>query len=100
MKTSLITIRLNTLMSSINLSIVLPVKICFRFILGLDFIVSNIWAATDKHQFSPLGFDIIFPGMIESANNIGLNLSLNQSSMKAMLLKQDLEIKRLFILYS
>ncbi|KAF2320390.1 hypothetical protein GH714_027368 [Hevea brasiliensis] len=62
---------------------------------GLDFIVSNIWAATDKNQHSPLGFDIIFPGMIEYANHIGLNLSVNQPSMEAMFLKRDLETKSL-----
>ncbi|KAG8635869.1 hypothetical protein MANES_16G068951v8 [Manihot esculenta] len=61
---------------------------------GLDFMASNIWAATDKHQFSPLGFDIIFSGMIEHARDAGLNLPFNSSSVEGMLLKRDLEIKR------
>ncbi|KAJ9168326.1 hypothetical protein P3X46_019867 [Hevea brasiliensis] len=60
---------------------------------GLDFIPSNIWAATDKHQRSPRGFDIIFPGMIEHARETGLNLSFNNSAIEGMLLKRDLEIK-------
>ncbi|KAJ9168447.1 hypothetical protein P3X46_019968 [Hevea brasiliensis] len=60
---------------------------------GLNFIASNIWAATDKHQRSPLGFDIIFPGMIEHARDMGLNLPFNNSSIEGMLLKRDLEIK-------
>ncbi|KAJ9168330.1 hypothetical protein P3X46_019871 [Hevea brasiliensis] len=60
---------------------------------GLDFIASNIWAATDKHQRSPRGFDIIFPGMIEHARETGLNLSFNNSAIEGMLLKRDLEIK-------
>lgn len=61
---------------------------------GLDFIASNIWAATDQHQLSPLGFDIIFPGMIEHARDAGLNLPINDSSIEGMLRKRDLEIKR------
>ncbi|XP_057985895.1 ent-kaurene synthase TSP4, chloroplastic-like isoform X2 [Hevea brasiliensis] len=60
---------------------------------GLDFIASNIWAATDKHQRSPRGFDIIFPGMIDHARDTGLNLPFNNSSIEGMLLKRDLEIK-------
>ncbi|GMY33141.1 ent-kaur-16-ene synthase, chloroplastic-like [Fagus crenata] len=32
---------------------------------GLFFIESNIVAATDEKQVSPIGFDIIFPAMIE-----------------------------------
>ncbi|KAG8635866.1 terpene synthase 6, chloroplastic [Manihot esculenta] len=60
---------------------------------GLDFIASNIWAATDQHQLSPLGFDIIFPGMIEHARDVGLNLPINDSSIEGMLSKRDLEIK-------
>ncbi|KAJ9168340.1 hypothetical protein P3X46_019880 [Hevea brasiliensis] len=60
---------------------------------GLDFITSNIWAATDKHQHSPRGFDIIFPGMIEHARDTGLNLPFNNSLIEGMLLKRNLEIK-------
>ncbi|EEF36535.1 Ent-kaurene synthase B, chloroplast precursor, putative [Ricinus communis] len=63
---------------------------------GLDFVQSNIWAATDEHQRSPIGFDMIFPSMIEYGRDMGLNLSLNQSLVEAMLLKRDLETKRLF----
>uniref|UniRef100_A0A2C9VM42 Uncharacterized protein n=1 Tax=Manihot esculenta TaxID=3983 RepID=A0A2C9VM42_MANES len=61
---------------------------------GLDFMASNIWAATDKHQLSPLGFDIIFPGMIEHARDTALNLPFNNSLIEGMLQKRDLEIKR------
>ncbi|XP_048232203.1 ent-kaurene synthase TSP4, chloroplastic isoform X1 [Ricinus communis] len=62
---------------------------------GLDFIQSNIWAAKDEHQHSPIGFDIIFPSMIEYGRDMGLNLSLNQSLVETMLLKRELETKSL-----
>ncbi|XP_021830387.1 ent-kaur-16-ene synthase, chloroplastic-like, partial [Prunus avium] len=36
---------------------------------GLHFIESNLASATDEEQQSPVGFNIIFPAMIESAMN-------------------------------
>ncbi|XP_065872842.1 ent-kaur-16-ene synthase, chloroplastic-like isoform X1 [Euphorbia lathyris] len=58
---------------------------------GIDFIGSNIWAAGDIHQYSPTGFNIIFPTMIESANKMGLSLSLDKSLLDSMLRHRDLE---------
>ncbi|OAY25859.1 terpene synthase 6, chloroplastic isoform X2 [Manihot esculenta] len=60
---------------------------------GLDFIGSNKWAATDSKQKSPIGFDVIFPGMIERAEHMGLALPINTSSLDAMLNKRDLEVQ-------
>ncbi|CAI9775669.1 unnamed protein product [Fraxinus pennsylvanica] len=57
---------------------------------GLDFIGSNLWAATDKDQFSPIGFDITFPSMINNAKKFDLVLPLGT----AMYLNKDLEIQR------
>ncbi|KAK9271287.1 hypothetical protein L1049_026877 [Liquidambar formosana] len=63
---------------------------------GLDFIASNCCAAADKNQFSPIGFDIIFPGMTEYAKDMGLNLPLKPPFLGAMLSKRDLEVERGF----
>ncbi|CAI0421419.1 unnamed protein product [Linum tenue] len=52
---------------------------------GLDFLRSNAWAATDKNQRTPIGFDTIFPGMMESAAALGLNLPFSPSTFQAML---------------
>ncbi|KAJ9169194.1 hypothetical protein P3X46_020654 [Hevea brasiliensis] len=60
---------------------------------GLDFIGSNKWAATDSKQKCPIGFDVIFPGMIERAQHMGLALPINTYSLDAMLNKRDLEIQ-------
>ncbi|KDP20673.1 hypothetical protein JCGZ_21144 [Jatropha curcas] len=60
---------------------------------GLDFIGSYQWAATDRNQRSPIGFDIIYPGMIDQARRMGLTLPINPSSLDAMLNKRDLEVQ-------
>nr|UVC58051.1 KSL9 protein [Isodon rubescens] len=44
---------------------------------GLEFIRSSVSAATDKDQISPIGFDIVFPMMIQYANDLNLELPLN-----------------------
>ncbi|XP_065865092.1 ent-kaur-16-ene synthase, chloroplastic-like [Euphorbia lathyris] len=62
---------------------------------GLDFIGSNLWAATDTRQRSPMGFDIIFPGMIHQAIDLGINLPFNHSSIHNMLSNPHLHITSL-----
>ncbi|RVW93856.1 Ent-kaur-16-ene synthase, chloroplastic [Vitis vinifera] len=60
---------------------------------GLWFIASNFASVSDEKQHSPIGFDIIFPGMIEYAKELDLNLPLGQRDVDAMLQKRDLELK-------
>ncbi|CAN1223529.1 Ent-kaurene synthase 5, chloroplastic [Linum perenne] len=57
---------------------------------GMDFIGANAWAANDKNQRTPIGFDITFAGMMESATSLGLNLPINPSSFQQMLRSRDL----------
>ncbi|KAD4982752.1 hypothetical protein E3N88_19423 [Mikania micrantha] len=61
---------------------------------GLCFIESNFASATDKSQPSPFGFDIIFPGMLEYAKNLNINLVSKQAEFSLMLHKRELELKR------
>lgn len=61
-------------------------------LLSLDFIGLNYMAASDKNQYSPIGFDIIFPGMINAAEYSGLILPLDPSYVDVMLRKRDLEV--------
>ncbi|KAF5477229.1 hypothetical protein F2P56_003892 [Juglans regia] len=63
---------------------------------GLYFIESNIAAATDEKQFSPIGFDIIFPAMIEYAKNLDLNIPLKAMNLDALVHKRELELKRCY----
>ncbi|XP_062170077.1 ent-kaurene synthase, chloroplastic-like [Alnus glutinosa] len=60
---------------------------------GLFFIESNIAAATDEKQLSPIGFDIIFPAMIEYAKNLDLNIPLGVTNLEALVHKGELELK-------
>ncbi|KAE8124499.1 hypothetical protein FH972_019378 [Carpinus fangiana] len=61
---------------------------------GLFFIESNIAAATNEKQLSPIGFDIIFPAMIEYAKNLDLNIPLGATNLEALVHKGELELKR------
>ncbi|XP_071718053.1 ent-kaurene synthase 1, chloroplastic-like [Rutidosis leptorrhynchoides] len=61
---------------------------------GLSFIESNIEFATDKNQLSPIGFDIIFPSMIEYAKYLNINLPFSQEQVDVMLHVRDLELSR------
>ncbi|KAL8053645.1 hypothetical protein ABFX02_05G086300 [Erythranthe guttata] len=45
---------------------------------GLEFIRANSWAASDKDQISPIGFNIIFPMMITYANEMDLTLPFDR----------------------
>ncbi|CAD5185995.1 unnamed protein product [Musa acuminata subsp. malaccensis] len=61
---------------------------------GLSFIESNFSRIVDEQLHSPIGFDIIFPGMLEYALNIGLEIPTDQSDTKNMLCKRDAELQR------
>ncbi|XP_076950310.1 ent-kaurene synthase 2, chloroplastic-like [Bidens hawaiensis] len=61
---------------------------------GLGFIESNFASVNDKSQQSPLGFDIIFPGMLEYAKTLNINLLSNQTDFSLMLHERELELKR------
>ncbi|KAM7466315.1 hypothetical protein LguiB_013877 [Lonicera macranthoides] len=61
---------------------------------GLDFIGSKRYAVMDKHQSSPIGFDIIFPSMINYANDLGLNLPLDSDFVNVMFRNRHLQLQR------
>ncbi|CAK9165639.1 unnamed protein product [Ilex paraguariensis] len=60
---------------------------------GLRFIQLNFTSATDEYQHSPIGFDIIFPGMLEYAKDLDLNLSLEPTDLDVVLQKRELELR-------
>lgn len=41
-----------------------------------------------------MGFDIIFPGMIEYAKDLNLNLPLAPMNVDALIQKKELELRR------
>ncbi|KAL7159562.1 hypothetical protein ABFS83_01G035600 [Erythranthe nasuta] len=63
---------------------------------GMDFIASNGWAATNNNdQFSPIGFDIMFPWMVNYAKELDLTLPSTLTSHADSLRHiQDPEIRR------
>nr|QWD59167.1 ent-atiserene synthase [Aconitum carmichaelii] len=62
---------------------------------ALHFITSKFASATDEKQRSPIGFDIIFPGMIEYAQEMGINFHLGPTGLNSMLYKRDMELHRI-----
>ncbi|MCD9559422.1 synthase [Datura stramonium] len=50
----------------------------------LGFIEMHGWAIDNKDQISPLGFEIIFPSMIKSAEKLNLNLPLDSTIKRTL----------------
>ncbi|KAL7159544.1 hypothetical protein ABFS83_01G034800 [Erythranthe nasuta] len=62
---------------------------------GMDFIASNGWETNNNDQFSPVGFDIIFPWMVNYAKELDLILPSSLTShVDSLLHIQDPEIRR------
>ena len=69
-------------------------------IAGLHFMELNFPSAIDKNQHSPIGFDIIFPGiMLDYAIDLDLKLPLDPTVLNAMLRNRELELKRYHLFY-
>lgn len=54
----------------------------------------NFASATEKSQISPMGFDIIFPSMLEYARDLYLDLHLEPTRFDDLIFKRELELKR------
>ncbi|KAH7654576.1 Ent-kaurene synthase protein [Dioscorea alata] len=61
---------------------------------GLCFIGSNFVLAIDEHLLAPVGFNIIFPGLVEYAIDMELKLPVKQSDIDAVLYLRNLELER------
>ncbi|KAK6944472.1 Terpene synthase, N-terminal domain [Dillenia turbinata] len=63
---------------------------------GLHFIKSNFASVYDERQYSPIGFDILFSGMVEYARDMDLVLPLTPKDLDAVFSKRDLELERCY----
>ncbi|MBA0823191.1 hypothetical protein Goarm_019938 [Gossypium armourianum] len=61
---------------------------------GLRFIESHFCSASDESQLTPIGFDIIFSGMVEYARDLNLNLPLRSTDIDVLFHKRDLQLRR------
>ncbi|PON60064.1 Ent-kaur-16-ene synthase [Parasponia andersonii] len=61
---------------------------------GLYFLEANLASAIDEKQYSPIGFEVIFPTMIEYAKNLDLNIALEPSNLVALIHNREVELKR------
>ncbi|KAH7843080.1 hypothetical protein Vadar_012437 [Vaccinium darrowii] len=60
---------------------------------GLHIIWSNVTSATDESEYSPIGFDIIFRGMVEDAKEFDLNLPFEPKVFNSMIHRRELELR-------
>ncbi|XP_051134966.1 nezukol synthase KSL3-like isoform X2 [Andrographis paniculata] len=60
---------------------------------GLDYIGSNAWAASSADQLSPIGFNIVFPAMVDRALKLDLTLPLKPTLIDSLLFARDAEIR-------
>ncbi|XP_054793734.1 ent-kaurene synthase 1, chloroplastic-like isoform X2 [Prosopis cineraria] len=60
---------------------------------GLGYIESNIAAAHDDKQFSPIGFDIIFSHLIDQTRSLDLNLPLGGNCSENFIQKRESELQ-------
>ena len=64
---------------------------------GFHFVGSYFSSAMDEKLQSPVGFEIIFPGMLGYAIEMGLDLPISQNDMDFMFHIRDLELKRFVV---
>ncbi|KAK2654428.1 hypothetical protein Ddye_014284 [Dipteronia dyeriana] len=60
-------------------------------------IESKLSSAIDVKQHTPIGFDIIFLGMIEYVKDLNLNFSLRSNDMDTMLQRRQSELRRCYL---
>ncbi|MED6123315.1 hypothetical protein PIB30_047971 [Stylosanthes scabra] len=61
---------------------------------GLQFIDSNIASIEDDKHQRPTGFDLLFPSLIEYAQNLGINFPISATSLEAIIRRRDIELTR------
>ena len=63
-------------------------------LIGVRFIELNFALASEECQFSPVGFDIIFPGMLDHARDLSLGFQLEPKLLNDLIHKRDMELGR------
>lgn len=61
---------------------------------GLHFIGRNVSVVMDEQMVAPIGFNIIFPGMLSSAVEMGLEIPIRPTDIDRILHLQEMELKR------
>ncbi|XP_060970207.1 ent-kaurene synthase TSP4, chloroplastic isoform X1 [Cannabis sativa] len=61
---------------------------------GLSFIEENIASAIDEKQCSPIGFEVIFPTMIDYAKKSDLNITLEPSNHNDLVHNRKVSLER------
>ncbi|KAM3369712.1 hypothetical protein ACQJBY_017534 [Aegilops geniculata] len=62
---------------------------------GIHFISKNVSVVMDEQIAAPIGFNIIFPGMLSLAMGMGLQFPVRQTNVDGILHLRELELERL-----
>ncbi|XP_044318500.1 ent-kaur-16-ene synthase, chloroplastic-like [Triticum aestivum] len=62
---------------------------------GINFIGKNVSVVMDEQIAAPIGFNIIFPGMLSLAMGMGLQFPVRQTNVDGILHLRELELERL-----
>lgn len=60
----------------------------------MQFLELNFASLTNESQITPMGFDVVFPAMLDYARGFSLNLHLDPTTYNELMHKRDLELKR------
>lgn len=62
---------------------------------GLLFIRENMWRlAEEKVELMPLGFEIAFPSLLDTAKSMGIQLHYDDPALQKIYAKRDMKLKR------
>lgn len=61
---------------------------------GLEFIGRNVSTVMDEQIVSPVGFNLIFPGMLNHAIKMGLEFPVRETDISGILQLREMELTR------
>lgn len=67
---------------------------------GLRFIGKYFSVVMDEQTAAPIGFNVIFPGMLNLATGMGLEFPIRQTHVHVILHLREMELKRFGIVNS
>lgn len=65
------------------------------YLSGCDFVSKNIYRiANEQEQHMPIGFEVAFPGVMDLAAKLGLDLPYDSPATKSILVERERKLKR------
>ena len=72
-----------------------PLASCAFVVLGLSFLHENMWRLAEEEQESmPIGFEIVFPSLIQIARNLGIDFPYDHPALHSIYSNREIKLKR------